>query len=125
MATRPTGGKKEAGNSRKAQPQKNKSSAGAISVKRADKTSSRATVSGPARKVGAARIVDALTAKNAGAEAVAASFPFNTAKPSEFGEGPPAAGQTVDPPHPMVAGSTLTETNARFHPARKDHAFRS
>ena len=39
-------------------------------------------------------------------------MPFNQAKPSEFGDGPPAAGQTVDPPDPMVSGSTLTETNA-------------
>ena len=39
-------------------------------------------------------------------------MPFNKAKASEFGGAPPATGQTVDPPDPMVSGSTLTETNA-------------
>ena len=49
----------------------------------------------------------------AGVEALAAAFPFNAAKPSEFGAAAsePATGQTVKPSHPMVSGSTLTETN--------------
>jgi catalase len=79
-------------------------------------TSAKTTVSGPARKGGAAAIVDAATAKIAGTESVAASFPHNAAKPSEFArtadEAEAAAGQTVEPPHPMVTGSTLTEVNA-------------
>ena len=57
---------------------------------------------------------DAATAKMAGVEALAAAFPFNAAKPSEFGPAAakPAKGQTADLPHPMVTGSTLTESNA-------------
>ncbi|MBL8688571.1 MAG: catalase [Rhodospirillaceae bacterium] len=72
---------------------------------------SRATVSGSARKQG---VVDAATAKVAGTEAVAGAFPFNAAKPSEFGAAAmtPATGQTVEPPHPTMSGSTLSEMNA-------------
>jgi len=59
-------------------------------------------------------VSDASTAKLAGTDAVASAFPFNAAKPSEFGERArdPAVGQTVEPPHPLVSGSTLTEINA-------------
>src|SRR6185295_13283951 len=80
----------------------------------AAKTSARSTASGPAHRGGAAAIADAATAKAAGTQAVAAAFPFNAAKPSEFGEHArkPALGQTVEPPHPTVSGSTLTESNA-------------
>ena len=46
--------------------------------------SARTTVSGPAR--GVAPNGDAATVKAAGTEAVASAFPFNAAKPSEFGE---------------------------------------
>jgi catalase len=71
-------------------------------------------MSGPTRKVSEPAISDAATAKIAGAEALAASIPHNLAKPSEFGEAAlrPATGQAVEPPHPMVTGSTLTETTA-------------
>ena len=57
--------------------------------------------------------VDAATAKVSGQEAVAAAFPFNAAKPTEFGDAAmtPATGQAVEPPHPLVSGSTLTEVN--------------
>ena len=48
----------------------------------------------------------------AGTEALAAAFRFNEAKPSEFGEGPPATGKAVEPPDPKIGSSTLTETNA-------------
>jgi catalase len=84
------------------------------SVKAAAKTSALSTLSGPAYKGGAAGITDAATAKIAGIEAIAAAFPHNAAKPSEFGEEAlrPATGQAVEPPHPMVSGSTLTEVNA-------------
>jgi catalase len=77
-------------------------------------STARSTVSGPARTGSAAAISDAATAKLAGTEALAAAFPFNAAKPSEFGSNArqPAMGQSVEPPHPMVSGSTLTETNA-------------
>jgi catalase len=70
-------------------------------------------VSGPAQPPDPAQIADAATAKLAGTEALAAAFPFNAAKPFEFsgnGQSPPV-GQSVEPPDPLVAGSTLTETN--------------
>src|SRR5687768_11343448 len=83
-------------------------------VKAASKSSAKATVSGPTRKGGASAIADAATAKIAGTEAVASSIPHNAAKPGEFGKAAlqPPQGQTVEPPHPMVGGSTLTEVNA-------------
>ena len=76
-------------------------------------SSARSTMSGPSH-VSTAGISDAATAKLAGAESLAESFPANAAKPSEFGAAAmtPATGQTADPPHPMVTGSTLTEINA-------------
>ena len=51
----------------------------------------------------------------AATELVAEAFPFNAAKPSEFEQGvalTPQPGQNVDPPHPSVGGSTLSERNA-------------
>ena len=41
-------------------------------------------------------------------------MPHNAAKPGEFGRAAmqPPAGQAIEPPHPMVGGSTLTEINA-------------
>jgi len=78
------------------------------------KTSARSTVSGPTTKSVPGAIADAASAKLAGTQTLAASFPFNAAKPSEFGKAAmtPATGQTAEPPHPMVGASTLTETNA-------------
>ena len=78
----------------------------------ASKSTARSTASGPAQ--GVSVVTDAATAKHAGTEAVASAFPFNAAKPSEFGERArdPAVGQAVEPPHPLVSGSTLTEINA-------------
>ena len=78
------------------------------------KTSARSTASGPTHKGGYADITDAATAKIAGTEAVAAAFPYNAAKASEFGDAAmePMTGQSVEPPDPMVAASTLSETNA-------------
>ena len=79
----------------------------------AAKTSARSTMSGPTHKGSAADITDAATAKIAGTESVSASFPFNAAKPGEYTDPMnPPAGQAVEPPHPMVTGSTLTESNA-------------
>jgi catalase len=55
----------------------------------------------------------AATAKLAGTEILAAEFPFNAAKASEFGDPPVAsAGRTVEAPDPAVSSSTLSETNA-------------
>ncbi len=70
-------------------------------------------MSGPTNKAAAA-ITDAASAKLAGAELLAESMPHNAAKPGEFGDAAmqPPEGQSVEPPHPMVTGSTLTETNA-------------
>jgi catalase len=74
------------------------------------KSTARSTLSGPAQPP-SPQIADAATAKLAGTEAMAAAFPFNAAKPFEFGGNSPAIGQSVEPPDPRVAGSTLTETN--------------
>ena len=67
------------------------------------KSSARSTASGPAHPDPSA-VSDAATAKMAGTETVASSFPFNAAKPSEFGKASaqPAVGQAVEPPDPMV-----------------------
>ena len=95
-------------------PPKNSARPSAKSTPAATKTSAGSTVSGPTRKGAGADITDAASAKLAGAELLAASMPHNLAKPAEFGDAAmePPAGQTVEPPHPMVTGSTLTETNA-------------
>ena len=76
-------------------------------------TSARSTVSGPVRKATAAT-GDAAAEKMAAVETLVAAFPHNAAKPSEFGSAAmePATGQAVEPPHPSVGGSTLSETNA-------------
>ena len=77
------------------------------------KSSSRSTVSGPAHPPSSEQTTDLATAKLAGTEELAAAFPYNAAKPSEYsGELAPEAGQTVDPPHPAVTGSTLSEVNS-------------
>jgi catalase len=78
----------------------------------AGRSSARATVSGPTHRAAPAGMIDRQTQKILGTEAVAHAIPFNKAKASEFGEGPPATGQCVEPPDPMVSGSTLTEINA-------------
>jgi catalase len=73
------------------------------------KSSSRSTVSGPARRSRAGR--DLAAAKLEATEIVAEAFPFNAAKPSEYGEASaePQAGQSVDALDPAVGASTLTE----------------
>jgi len=79
------------------------------------KTSAKSTLSGPTHKQAPPDSVrDLASAKIAGQEAVAAAFPFNAAKPSEFGNkaSQPATGQAVEPAEPFVGGSTLSETNA-------------
>src|SRR5688572_14191371 len=75
-------------------------------------TSARSTMSGPSRKGSAADITDIATAKMAGTEALSAAMPHNAAKPSEFGDGGAAMGQAIEPPHPIVGASTLSESNA-------------
>jgi catalase len=77
----------------------------------ASKTTARSTASGPSAEV---VVSDAATAKVAGTQLVAEAFPSNAAKPAEFGDAAhtPVVGQSVEPPHPMVTGSTLSESNA-------------
>jgi catalase len=79
----------------------------------ATRSSAHATVSSPSHRPDASTVTDAATAKLAGTEALAARFPFNAAKPSEFGAPPVAAtGNSFAPPDPAVTGSTLSESNA-------------
>jgi catalase len=93
------------------QPQpKAKRSLGASGVTR---SSSRSTVGGASQRPEMAAASDAATVKLVGTEALAAKFPFNAAKPSEFGDPPVAAtGKAVPAPEPVVSASTLSETNA-------------
>ncbi len=76
------------------------------------KSSARSTVSGPARR--ARRGDDAAAAKQAATELLAEAFPFNAAKPSEFGKASaaPTQGQHTAPRDPSVGASTLSEGNA-------------
>jgi catalase len=85
----------------------------------AEKTSARATVSGPAQ-LGDARASDAATRKAQATNALAAAFPFNAAKPSEYGGADAVPGQTAEPGDPAVAASTLSESNASAKPAALD-----
>jgi catalase len=82
------------------------------------KSSSRSTVSGPARKTGgrmseAAR-ADALVRKLEATEAMAEAMPYNENKDGEHGDmaHDPQPGRTVEPPDVSATGSTLTEANA-------------
>ena len=76
---------------------------------RSSKSSARSTVSGPSRRDWS-ESGDAAVAKQAATELVAEAFPFNAAKSSEFAP-EPERGQSVEPPDPRVAASTLSETN--------------
>jgi catalase len=84
------------------------------SLSAATRSSARSTFSGPAERNGVGSELDAAAAKLAGTEAVAAAFPYNAAKATEFGSAArePAAGQAVEPPDPRVGASTLSESNA-------------
>src|SRR5580765_12064 len=77
-------------------------------------TSAKSTASGPARPVASSRDADPAIVKMAGTQEVASAFPFNAAKPSEFGQAArsPAVGQSVEGPDPIVSCSTLSEGNA-------------
>lgn len=80
------------------------------------KSSSRATVSGPSLKSGAAKSManDPLALKAAATAELAAAFPYNAAKAGEFdaerAQNPPV-GQTQTPSFEGVLASTLTENN--------------
>src|SRR5688572_30590434 len=81
----------------------------------ASNSSSRTTVSGPARRGdwGGENTGDALAVKLAASQQLAADMPYNVNKPLEHGEPArqPQPGQTVAPSNPAATGSTLTETN--------------
>jgi catalase len=77
----------------------------------AARSSARATATAPARSPATRRSADAASAKAAGTQRLAAKFPFNAAKPSEF-VAQPATGQVEQPEAAAVSGSTLTEANA-------------
>ncbi|MEP6943271.1 MAG: catalase, partial [Betaproteobacteria bacterium] len=79
-----------------------------------DRSSARSTASGPAHPRVTSASADLATAKMAGTQELASAFPFNAAKPSEFGakSRTPAMGQSVAPPDPIVTSSTLSEANA-------------
>jgi catalase len=111
MATRKTGASRKSGGK---SGRSGRSAAGFGIPTGEAKSSARSTASGPARRPAAADVTDAATAKLVGTDALAATFPFNAAKPSEYGEAArtPSRGQSAEPPHPLVSGSTLTETNA-------------
>src|SRR6187399_104071 len=66
-------------------------------------TSARSTTSGPSRRP-AATIGNAAAAKMAATEELAEAFPFNAAKPTEFGKASaaPRKGQSVEPSDPNV-----------------------
>jgi catalase len=74
-------------------------------------SSAHSSVSGPSQAVSLDESHDAATAKLAGTESMAAAFKFNAAKPSEFGGGVPAIGQSEKPSDPSVTASTLSEHN--------------
>jgi catalase len=117
MATRKSGNRSSAKPSKSGKSSEPPYAAGFPTSKRtpassqASKSSARGTVGGPSKGIKDAGRGDAATAKLAGTEATVQKVPFNSAKPSEFGEQGAVAGQTVKPPHPSVTGSTLSETN--------------
>jgi len=73
-------------------------------------TSSRSTVSGPARNDGNSP-GDPWVAKMDATQALATAMPFNPNKPNEYGEASakPSVGATIPSPSPSATGSTLTE----------------
>lgn len=80
------------------------------------KSSSRATVSGPALKPGAAkaRANDALALKSAATAELVAKFPYNAAKAAEYDPKratDPPAGEAQSPSFSGVLASTLSEKN--------------
>jgi catalase len=92
------------------------------------RSSSRSTVSGPARK-GGGKFADAAVAKMDATEALAAAMPYNRNKENEHGDlaSEPQPGQTVEPKDPSAIASTLSERNVsaktrQLDPKRADGA---
>jgi catalase len=82
-------------------------------VASAAKPAGKSTVGGP-RNGPRGASGDPAVRKMQGAQALTAAFPYNTNKPGEIGDASrkPKRGATVDPSHPAVTASTLTEANA-------------
>jgi catalase len=102
MATR-----KKSPGSRKGVPSSTKGQTAVI-------TSAHATVAGPAQDDGPARSDDRLLMKQRGSQALAAGFASNATKRAEYGEGAavPPRGVSLEPQHPLVTASTITETES-------------
>jgi catalase len=81
------------------------------SSSRTTKSSARSTVSGPSRRARSSG--DAAATKLTATEMLVEAFPFNAAKPSEYGKASatPQPGQNAVPPDPSVGASTLSEGN--------------
>lgn len=112
MATRKNGSKNSSPAPTPARPEGFGIPAGSAGSDTAS-SSAHSTAGGPANLSASTAHIDVATAKLLGTETVVVAFPSNAAKPSEFGDAnEPAIGQAVEPPHPMVTGSTLSEVNA-------------
>jgi catalase len=72
------------------------------------RTSAKSTVSGPSGRSRALDTRNLATTKMSGTEMLAEQFPFNASKPAEFGR-EPVAGQSAEPPDPIVGASTVSE----------------
>jgi catalase len=77
-------------------------------------SSSKSTVSSPARREKRPLPGDELDEKAAGAQALVAALPFNPNKPNEYGKAAlkPQVGAAAEPPDARVTGSTITESIA-------------
>ncbi|MET0386067.1 MAG: catalase [Polyangiales bacterium] len=84
---------------------------GTQAKKAAVRSSAHSTFGAPIDQAEIAAITDAATAKLVGTQALAAAFTYNAAKASEYA-GDAATGLHVEPPHPIVGASTLSERNA-------------
>ncbi|HEY4372874.1 MAG TPA: catalase [Burkholderiales bacterium] len=73
-------------------------------------SSAHATVGGPAHPDASAKARDPAASKQQATQDLAAAFPFNQAKPGEFGVEPPE-GQAEEPTDESALGSTLSEQN--------------
>ncbi len=88
-----------------------KSPRSSSTVRKKTQRNSRATVSGPSAPGGSAPASDALVAKFAATQALAASIPFNPIKPGEYDDTQdPPAGEPQEASTPLVGASTVQES---------------
>jgi catalase len=94
-----------------AKPSGNGSTKPPESAKASGRASARSTTSGPARGAAAARADNPAARKSAATQDTAAALPFNENKAAEHGAASlrPPEGQHVEPSHPSVGASTLSE----------------